>query len=195
MPCKGEIKGNKLDTQSFDYGIGWTSNTNQEFYFDLEDENIIRQHTWCTCTDRFGYTRVETNIKINGKYKRKSLAQVLTGENDVDHNDKNPFNNRRCNLKKATRSDQTANQNLKKNNTSGVTGVHWDKTHNYWVASLQKDKKRIFQERYADFYQAVMARLKAEVKYFGEFAPQQHLFAQYGILQCEEDNNELQQPS
>lgn len=25
------------------------------------------------------------------------------------------------------------------------------------------------------------ARLKAEIKYFGEFAPQKHLFCQYGI--------------
>ena len=28
---------------------------------------------------------------------------------------------------------------------------------------------------------AIKARLKAELKYFGEFAPQKHLFKQYGI--------------
>lgn len=181
MPRKGEIKGNRLDTTSYDYGIGWTSNTNQEFYFDLEDEAIIRQHTWCTCTDRFGYTRVETNIKIDGKYRRKSLAQVLTGENDIDHNDQNPFNNRRSNLRSADRSDQTANQHLKKNNTSGVTGVYYYPYRNRWIASLQKNKRTVLLKYYKNFDDAVKARLEAEIKYFGEFAPQKHLFSKYGI--------------
>lgn len=189
MPRKGEIKGNKLDITSFNYGVGWTSNTNLEFYFDLEDIDIVRQHTWFSCTDRYDYTRVETNIKIDGKYKRKSLAQVLTCEDDIDHNDKNPFNNRRSNFKIATRSDQTANQNLKKNNTSGVTGVSWFKTKNRWVAELQKDKIKVFKKYYKNFDDAVRARLEAEKKYFGEFAPQKHLFEQYGISQPEEDGD------
>lgn len=189
MPRKGEIKGNKLDIESFDYGVGWTSNTNLEFYFDLEDVDIIKQHTWCSCTDRYGYTRVETNIKVDGKYKRRSLAQVLTGENDIDHNDKNPFNNRRSNFKIATRSDQTANQNLKKNNTSGVTGVYWFKTRNRWVAELQKDKIKVFKEYYKNFDDAVKARLNAEKQYFGEFAPQKHLFKEYGIELPERDGD------
>ena len=75
-----EIKGNKLDTESFEYGVGWTSNTNQEFYFDLDDENIVRQHTWCACTDRFGYTRVETNIKVDGKYKTSDEKVYAVGD-------------------------------------------------------------------------------------------------------------------
>ena len=28
---------------------------------------------------------------------------------------------------------------------------------------------------------AIIARLRAEIKYFGDFAPQKHLFKQYGI--------------
>ena len=81
-------------------------------------------------------------------------------------------------------------------NTSGVIGVYWDNTHGYWTASLQKDKTRVFQKHYSDFDSAVIARLNAEVKYFGEFAPQKHLFDQYGIIASnQEDNNELQQSS
>lgn len=175
-------KGNILDTTTFTYGVGWTSNTNLEFYFDLEDEDIIRKHTWSSCTDRFGYTRVETEVKIDGKYKRKSLAQILTGENDVDHEDRNPFNNRRYNLKKRSRSEQCINQHLKSNNTSGVTGVSWDSIHNRWVASMKKDKKQILNKSFISFEKAVKARLQMEANLFGTRAPQSNLFEQYGII-------------
>ena len=40
-----DIKGNKYDLNR-EYGIGWTSNTNQEFYFDLEDYDKIKNYTW-----------------------------------------------------------------------------------------------------------------------------------------------------
>ena len=41
--CK-EIK-NKYDL-SGEYGIGWTHNTEHEFYFDLEDYDIIKYYCW-----------------------------------------------------------------------------------------------------------------------------------------------------
>lgn len=186
-------KRNNFDI-SGEFGIGWAINSGIQFEFDLFDYDIIKNHCWSTCTDHYGYTRVETQIKIDGKYKRISLSQFLTGTSDIDHADKNPLNNRRNNFRVATRSQQTFNQGLKANNTSGITGVYWDKTHGVWIASLQKDKKRIFQERHTDFNQAVFARLNAELKYFGEFAPQKHLFNQYGIATKQgEVCDELQQ--
>lgn len=36
---------NKYDL-SGEYGIGWTSNTNEEFYFDLEDYDKIKDYCW-----------------------------------------------------------------------------------------------------------------------------------------------------
>lgn len=35
---------------------------------------------------------------------------------------------------------------------------------------------------FANKNDAVIARLKAEAKYFGEFAPQRHLFEEYNIV-------------
>ena len=184
---KKNRKGNVLDTISFDYGIGWTSNTNQEFYFDLDDEDIVRKHTWGACTDHYGYTRVETNVKIDGKYRRKSLAQILTGKDDIDHEDRNPFNNRRYNLKERNRSVQCINQKLKSNNTSGVTGVYWDKIHECWIANMKKDGKDILRNYYHNFKDAVIARLQKEAELFGDKAPQAYLFEQYGILLPDKD--------
>ena len=42
---KRNKKYNKYDLSS-DYGIGWTSNTNEKFYFDLEDYDKIQDYCW-----------------------------------------------------------------------------------------------------------------------------------------------------
>ena len=38
-------KGNRYDLSN-EYGIGFTNNTNVEFYFDLEDYEKIKDYTW-----------------------------------------------------------------------------------------------------------------------------------------------------
>ena len=62
------------------------------------------------------------------------------------------------------------NTRLKSNNTSGVTGVNWDKRYNKWEARIKKDYKQIHLGYFNDFEDAVKARKDAEKKYFGEFA-------------------------
>lgn len=50
------------------------------------------------------------------------------------------------------------------------------------MAQIKYNYKRIFLGYYDDIEDAIRARLKAELKYFGkEFAPQRHLFKEYGI--------------
>ena len=49
------------------------------------------------------------------------------------------------------------------------------------------NRKEIYLGCFATFEEAVRARLEGEKRYFGEFAPQKHLYAQYGV---EEDKKE-----
>lgn len=76
---------------------------------------------------------------------------------------------------------QCINQNLRKDNITGIRGVNWDKQSNRWQAQLQINKEKVLNEYFDHFDDAVKARLEAEVKYYGEFASQQHLYEQYGI--------------
>ena len=78
------------------------------------------------------------------------------------------------------------NRKLRKNN-SGIAGVGLDKRRNKWRAFIRLNRKFIWLGEYADKDDAIKARLLAEVKYFGDFAPQRRLFEQYGI---EVDNEE-----
>lgn len=68
-----------------------------------------------------------------------------------------------------------------KRNTSGVVGVGINRTLNKWMAYINIDNKNINLGTYEDVNDAIIARLKAEKKYFGDFALQKHLFKEYGL--------------
>ena len=51
------------------------------------------------------------------------------------------------------------------------------------VQAVKVNKTRKNLGRYIDKQDAIKARLQAEAKYFKKFAPQRHLFKQYGVLE------------
>lgn len=85
---------------------------------------------------------------------------------EVDHIDGNGLNNKLNNLREAgSRLENMKNVRRLKANTSGSTGVCWDKKNKKWFAFINVDKKMIFLGRHATIEQAKMARKNAEVKY------------------------------
>ena len=169
---------NKYDL-SGEYGIGWTTNTNQEFYFDLDDFELIRKYSW------YEYVNTETAYHslrtIDNNTRTSVLMSALLGYKGYDHIDRNPLNNRRNNFRFATSQQNARNRSIMSNNTSGITGVVWRKKDQVWAASICVDYKRIHLGTFKNKDDAIRARLKAEQKYFKEFAPQQHLYEEYGI--------------
>ena len=61
------------------------------------------------------------------------------------------------------------NQNKRSNNTSGYTGVLWDKAKNKWMARIKVNYKQIFLGYYDTLEKAIEVRKEAEIKYFGEY--------------------------
>jgi hypothetical protein len=86
-------------------------------------------------------------------------------------------------LRKATHKENTRNRTKTRRNTSGFVGVTLNKNSQKWRAIIVVNSKTISLGEYCNKDDAVKARLKAEAAYFGEFAPQIHLFEQYGITQ------------
>ena len=157
------------------YGIGYCTNTGNPFYFDMQDFESIRWLTWYEQVDGTGYHTLIS--KQNDKHIK--MSQLL-GYKYYDHADRNPLNNRRYNFREATFADNARNRTVQKNNTSKITGVNADKD-GFWIARIQVNGKRKYLGYFANKDDAIRVRLKAEVKYYGEFAPQQHLYEQYGI--------------
>lgn len=169
---------------SGEYGIGWTSNTNREFYFDLEDYDKIKEYCWSETSNKNNdYHKLEA--RDNTLNKNITMHSLIKGKY-CDHIDRNPLNNRKSNLRLATIEQNAKNISLYKNNKSGFIGVGWSKKHNVWRAYIKAENKHLHLGYFENKDDAIRARLNAEVKYFGEFAPQRHLYEQYGIKEAEE---------
>jgi hypothetical protein len=176
--CSTNFSKTNVFDLSGEYGVGWTTNTNKEFYFDLEDYEKIKKYCWYETIDQDGYHKLHALIKDMGVYK--TMAQIIIGDY-YDHKDRNPLNNRKSNLRKSNKFQNAQNHNKQTNNKSGIIGVGWHKPSNKWYACIQTENKRIWLGLYDNKEDAIKARLEAEAKYFGEFAPQYHLFEQYKI--------------
>lgn len=167
-----------LEDEHGKYGVGYCSNTNSEFYFDMEDYHSIKNYTWCEHILQNGYHALEAWDSKTKKVIR--MHHLLTGKS-YDHADRNPLNNRRYNLREATMIENAQNHTKQKSNTSGIVGVEFRQSNNKWCANITVNKKRIWLGYFHNKKDAIIARLQAEKEYFGEFAPQRHLFEQYKI--------------
>lgn len=172
---------NKLNEYDYsrEYGVGFCSNTKSEFYFDWEDFDKIKDFSW--------YEHVIGSYHVlkaydNNTNKKICMAQLIKGYY-CDHKNRNPLDNRKENLRDATAQENARNRTRQSNNTSGFVGVSWHKQSQRWTAYIKVNGENIYLGRFANKDDAIIARLNAEVKYFGtEFAPQRHLFTEYNIL-------------
>ena len=106
-------------------------------------------------------------IGIKGKvYKAHRLAWVMYygywPENDIDHKDKIKHHNCIRNLRETSRQCNMRNMGNRKDNTSGVKGIHWDKLNKKWKTQISINRKRKTLGYYKDFDNAVCARLAGE---------------------------------
>ena len=157
---------------SGDYGIGWTSNTNEEFYFDLEDYDKIKDYCWYEAGNHY----IETNSYVGDKKHNLKLHRLIMMGNgfeilnlDIDHIDRNKKNNKKDNLRICSHQKNTINTGIKSNNTSGIVGVSWRKDRNKWKAEINVENKYIYLGMFSNFDDAVRTRKEAEEKYFGEY--------------------------
>lgn len=170
ITIKANKKYNTYDL-SGEYGIGYTSN-GKEFYFDLEDYDKIKDYYWYI--DNHGYVR--TDIRIDNKKVTLWMHRLVMCLNDIElcvdhiHGNQTKNDNRKSNLRIATRSQNQMNACLSTNNTSGITGVYWYKPSKKWLAIIMVNRQRIHLGYFEKFEDAVKARKEAEEKYFGEFS-------------------------
>lgn len=171
-------KYNKYDL-SGEYGIGFCSNTNKKFYFDLEDYDKIKDYCWRMNNNG----RIVTSVNRSRMILLHRLILDVLYDTDIiiDHANRNPLDNRKENLRICTKQENNTNKNLFNNNKSGFIGVSLQEQHQTWRARISVNNKDIHLGCFDNKEDAIKARLEAEAKYFGEFSPQRHLFKEYGI--------------
>lgn len=107
-----------------------------------------------------------------GKRERLLMHRVIMNASRgemVDHIDGNGLNNRRANLRIATKSQNMMNSRVRRDSSSGYRGVTFCRFTGRWQANIKAKGKRIFLGRYDTPEEASEVYQKAAEKYFGEF--------------------------
>jgi len=83
----------------------------------------------------------------------------------IDHIDGDRSNNRIENLREVTPFENAKNQRMRKDNTSGFTGVTWSKSAQKWRVCVKSEGVSHHLGYYIDKEAAVSARLAANIQY------------------------------
>ena len=86
-----------------------------------------------------------------------------------DHINGNGLDNRRCNLRLASKSQNAMNQ-TKTHGTSTYKGVTWNKRANKWTVQIMFNYKNIYMGDFRDEREAAIAYDEKAIELFGEYA-------------------------
>lgn len=149
-------------------------------YTLVDDENYkaLSKFNWYFARQRkenSGYA-VRNGPRVGGKrlymisMHREILGLKYQDKKQCDHINGNGLDNRRENLRICTAQQNSCNQKIRKNNTSGYKGVHWDRSRMLWRTTIKINRKLIFLGRFKNRIKAAKAYNKAAKQLFGNFA-------------------------
>lgn len=149
--------------------------TSKNFQIIVDDEDYYYLSQWKWSVSNSGYAqRMKSLPQVDGKrkkigiYMHRDIVNAKKGDH-VDHINCNKLDNRRCNLRICSRSQNMMNTKSHKDSLSNYKGVCWSKKENKWIARICVNYKT---ERIGCFLsetEAAMAWNKRAKEIFGEF--------------------------
>jgi hypothetical protein len=148
-----------------------------EAVIDASDAHLVNKWNWCALVTK----RKDGSVRsVYAARKERSsgmpttilMHRVISKDQngiDIDHIDCNGLNNRKSNLRKATKSQNQHNQRISGANKSGVKGVRWHKASQKWVAQIECNGRRHHLGCYASISDAAGAYASASASFHGEF--------------------------
>ncbi len=137
----------------------------------VDDEvfDLLNQYRWCVRHDRSGNWYA---VRKEGGKNIRMHRKILNPQPgfDTDHKNGNGLDNRKENLRQATRSMNIANSVISSKNTSGFKGVYWSSNRGKWRARICKDYKKYCAGFFDNPILASKAYAKKAKELFGEFA-------------------------
>ncbi len=144
------------------FGIGWTTNTNKEFYFDKEDYNKIKEYAWFENDQGYILTRINNkNVRLH------RFLLNLSNNIIIDHINTNKKDNRKSNLRESNKSTNGMNRDKPLTNTSGHKGIGYVKGK--YIARIGYKNKSIYIGSYENINEAIKERKNKEIELFGGF--------------------------
>lgn len=151
-------------------------NTGETVLCDDDDFEMLSTFSWYRVlpTKRCRHTYVRTCITKNGKrhsiMMHRMVMRVYDSKIMIDHINNNSLDNRKCNLRVCSNSENLRNTRKRVNNKSGYKGVHWDKVKGMYRASIMHYRRKIQLGCFKDPAEAHKAYIEASKKLHGEFA-------------------------
>lgn len=136
---------NKILIRIADVVLMRPSNSNGAFLIDERDFDAIKDYKWSV--NNCGY--LQTNMNGAMVFMHRHIMQPNGMQ--IDHINGRPWDNRRSNLRLATKSQNQQNKGPLRNNVSGKKGVSfiaasrkWEAQIKYTEAGQRKQKRRSF---------------------------------------------------
>jgi hypothetical protein len=153
--------------QENNYMVGVT-NQGKEFLFDMEDLPVALSQNWVIDNNNYvvAYERGSKPVK---RIKFHRIIMNCPSNMQIDHINHITTDNRKCNLRICTNSENNFNKGTAKTNTSGTIGVTFDSARSKWTGQIFANKKH-YQKRFNTMEEAIVWRKQMEQELFKEFA-------------------------
>lgn len=138
---------------------------------DDEDYEELSKYKWHYHAK--GYAARGTTVSEGlGRLYIFMQRQILNAPKDmqVDHINRNRLDNRKSNLRLATRAENSRNSINSSKNANGYRGVKFDKRYGSWSAQIEVDGKHMHLGTFESSDVAARAYDEAAIKYHGAFA-------------------------
>ena len=140
-------------------------NTSKKALIDEKFVTLVSKYSWHL--HPAGYAMAKVNKKT--VYLHRLILKAKEGQ-QVDHKNSDGLDNRLCNLRLCTYSQNNSHVGKKPRNSSGYKGVSWSKKLRKWRAQIAHNKKYYHLGYFNSKLCAANEYDKAAKKYHGEFA-------------------------
>lgn len=145
-----------VDAADYDWLIGWD-------WFAARSKTMNKYYA-------MRHSDTDYGKRFSIRMHREILGLSLFDGNMGDHRNGDTLDNRRSNLRIVTPLQNALNAGLRKDNSSGYKGVHWNPKANRWRSRISVSGKRVLLGDFLNPEDAYVAYCEAAKLYHREYA-------------------------